>query len=337
MKRNLLLAISVLALTAASQSLFAAEVETPAPRERAARQAQPARTAAQRAAPSQQGAQSSTSSFTGSQAGGFGGGNIGGGSFADPVALCNRGFNSVSGGIPCPAVPFNYDSSHKIYGTGGGFYSYSIPFYGWAVIGLQGEVAAGRIRSSSTQSNTHFTGTGFGPDALGQATTESYSSTFNQSTNGSILVKFGVPVVNPLAMFGMGASSRMLIYGLVGPTFAKIDGQAAYVGSNYASGCAPFVVSSTCLSTTNAGGYASWSETRTGIGGGIGAEWQYIPGVTFRLEYRYTSFGDISKDVPVVATTGCVVGGAIPCATVAHIDIKNLNFQTVRFGVAFGL
>ena len=77
------------------------------------------------------------------------------------------------------------------------------------------------------------------------------------------------------------------------------------------------------------------SQARTGVAAGIGAELAFMPGVNLRLEYRYTSFGKISQDVPIALTSPCAVGTV--CATTAHIDISNLNFQTVRFGVAFGI
>jgi opacity protein-like surface antigen len=317
MKRSLLLAISVLALTAVSQPLFAAETETPAPRERAAqRERAPARQAArqpQRAAP----AQSQSSSFTGSQAGGFGGGNAGGGGFADPVALCGQGLGAFSGSFTCPSVPFNFSSTRKISATGGGYYSYSIPIFGWAVIGVQGEIAAGSIRSSSTQSNAHPTGFPFGPDGAGRVTTETYSADFNQGTNGSVLFKFGVPIVN----------SGVMVYGLVGTTFARIDGSYTYTGTS-----CPVI--GPC---TTAYGALNWNQTRTGVAGGIGVEWAYVPGVVVKLEYRYTGFGNISQDVPITVTSlnGGPCSGSF-CNATAHIDINRLHFQTVRVAVGLG-
>jgi Outer membrane protein beta-barrel domain len=366
MKGHLLLAISALAMSAVWQPLFAAEAETPAPREgapAAERERAPVRErAARERAPAQRqaAAQSSQSSYTGSQAGGFGGGNVGGGSFADPVNLCAQGLSPVSFSSSqssqssqaiCPGVPYNYSASHTVQGQGGAFYSYSIPLFGWAVIGVQGEVAAGSIRTSNTQSNTHLTGTPFGPDSSGRFTTETYSSSFNQGTNGSVLVKFGVPISIPL-MFGKGgpgivtkdgirpspynASQSILIYGLVGTTFARIDGSYAYTGTNCPAAPLP------CTGATSAAGALNWSQTRSGVAAGIGAEWQFMPGVNLKLEYRYTSFGNISQDVPVTVTS---LGGS-PCSrssgsnfctSTAHIAINNLNNQTVRLGVGFGL
>jgi opacity protein-like surface antigen len=357
MKRSVALAISVLALTAVAEPLFAAESETAAPveRERAApsaRRAQPARTQ-QRAAPQRQVAQqtqtSQGNSFTGSQAGGFGGGNVGGGSFADPVTLCHEGFTPSFGGIPCTGVPYTYSADKKIQGSGGGFYSYSIPL-GFAVIGLQGEIVAQRVNSSSTQSNTHndLTYCSSSPSPCGRVTSETYTSNFNIGTNGSLLVKFGIPVNIPL-MLGKGSpmvtkdgisrpyntSQTVLIYGLIGPTWARIDGSYAYYGTNY---CA--TSSCTFSPPTTASGALSWSQTKTGIGVGVGAEWGFMQGVNLRLEYRYTSFGSISQDVPLGvglatgSTCGLVTGSV--CASTAHIDISRLSFQSVRLGVGVG-
>jgi hypothetical protein len=320
-----------------------------AARPAAQRERAPARQAAQQQAPQRQApTQSSQSSFTGSQAGGFGGGNAGGGSFADPVALCGGGLNfSFSLQPPCPSVPYTYSASHRIQGTGGAFYSYSIPLFGWAAIGVQGEVAAGSIRTSNIQSNTHFTNQPFGPDGLSpRTTTETYSSSFNQGTNGSVLVKFGVPISIPL-MLGKGpgivtkdrirpdpysANQKVLIYGLVGTTFARIDGSYTYTGTSCftLSPCTPF-------NSTTAYGTLNWNQTRTGVAAGVGVEWQFMPGVSLRLQYRYTSFGNVSQDVPITVTSlnGSPCSGSF-CAATAHIDIKNLNFQSVRLGVGFG-
>jgi hypothetical protein len=361
MNRSVILAISVLTLTAASQPLLAAESETPAPREgaapapeRATPSARPAQRTQpvqqQRAAQQQQASQSSqSSSFTGSQAGGFGGGNTGGGSFADPVNLCHDGFNETFNGISCTGAPYTYSASRKVQGSGGGFYSYSVPLFGWAIIGVQGEIVGQRVNSSSTQSNTH-------PDVpfgcCNRVTTETYTSNFNIGTNGSVLFKFGVPVNIPL-MLGRApgivtkdgvrtspynASQTILIYGLVGPTWARIDGSYTYSGTNYCAspvGCGS-------LTPTTAYGALNWSQTRTGIGAGVGAEWAFMPGVNLKLEYRYTSFGSISQDVPlavtqVFGTPGCPSTSVANCASTAHINISNLNFQSVRLGVGFGL
>ena len=94
MKRSLALAITVLALTAVVEPLFAAESETAAPVGRGLPLHRHGGPSLPRAAAAPSGRrlggrrrrvrQSQTSSYTGTQAGGFGGGNAGGGGFADP-------------------------------------------------------------------------------------------------------------------------------------------------------------------------------------------------------------------------------------------------------------
>jgi len=56
-----------------------------------------------------------------------------------------------------------------------------------------------------------------------------------------------------------------------------------------------------------------------------------------RLEYRYSSFGGISFDVPLARTCGgnCFlpnIGSTNP-----RVDLGNISNQTVRAGLAFGL
>ena len=55
-------------------------------------------------------------------------------------------------------------------------------------------------------------------------------------------------------------------------------------------------------------------------------------GLKGRLEYRFTYFGHISKDIPLMST-GC---GIYICGTNAHIDM-NAAFHTVRLGLGVDL
>src|SRR5262249_62346260 len=107
------------------------------PRERAAPAREQAAPSARRTAPARERAQparttatqSSSTSWTGNQAGGFGGGNAGAGSFADPVihqcaTQVQQGDSSFPGSFAfsscSPGVPFSF-SNTKGGGTGGGF------------------------------------------------------------------------------------------------------------------------------------------------------------------------------------------------------------------------
>jgi opacity protein-like surface antigen len=128
-------------------------------------------------------------------------------------------------------------------------------------------------------------------------------------------------------------NQTVLIYGLVGSTFARVDGSYSYSGTN----CPAAPIPCSGPNATTAYGALNWSQTRTGVAGGIGAEWSFMPGVNLKLEYRYTSFGNISQDVPIAVTSLAGLPCTGPsCATTAHIAINNLNFQTVRLGVGVG-
>ena len=56
-------------------------------------------------------------------------------------------------------------------------------------------------------------------------------------------------------------------------------------------------------------------------------------GVKARLEYRYTDYGKISKDVPL-ATNSLTCGTS--CGTNAHIDTRAFN-QRLMVGLGFDL
>jgi hypothetical protein len=151
MKRSVVLAIGALALTAVADPLFAAETEMAAPRAApSARRAQPV----QRAAPVRQAAApqaTQTSSFTGAQAGGFGGGNVGGGSFADPI--CQSSLGGLN--IGCTPISFN-QSLNKTGGFGGGVAQWMVPTgarigYSELVVGIMGDFGGGKTTSTSSR------------------------------------------------------------------------------------------------------------------------------------------------------------------------------------------
>jgi hypothetical protein len=326
MKRSLLLAISVLALTAVSQPLFAAEAETPAPRERAApareRQAAPAR---QRAAP-QQAAQSGQSSWTGSQAGGFGGGNAGGGSFADPPCQSTAGLNSLG----CVPTGLRFSLAHTG-GTGGAVYQYLFPFGNYFVAGVLLDIAASNSTASSSFSTVH-------PDAgPGSMTAENFYGSVRQGTNGSVRLKFGVPLNT---VFG-----NTLVYFTAGTVVSKIDTNYTYSASSVVTGgvgvgCAFF---NPACATSSFANYSS-SRTQTGFAGGGGVDIKlpgFGPGVVLRLDYTVNAFGSYSQTANIATTTvlgaGCIPSGSRVCAVTDSLKISGQTYQkpTVGVSVAF--
>ncbi len=87
------------------------------------------------------------------------------------------------------------------------------------------------------------------------------------------------------------------------------------------------------LLQTSVFGAASWNETRVGgtIGGGV--ETALWANVKARAEYRYTTLGKFSKDVPLANNFACPPG---TCGTTAHIDLKATN-QRFLVGLGFDL
>ena len=332
MTRRFLLAVGVLALTAGSQQLFAAEAETPAPTERAApaaerpapareRRAQPAR---QRAAQPQRPTQPSQASWTGSQAGGFGGGNAGGGGASDPFGVCAGGVNQNSnGGSACPQSTFNFGQGGKTPGTGGVSFAYNIPLGNQFVIGLEGNIAGGKVTGSSSQSNVHSTAS---VDFPGKMTSELFQSTLSEGSNATVRVRFGVPIMNYTA----------LIYGAAGVAVGKVGGSYSYMGSNFAprfDGGPQCPAFSACA--TNVFGAANFDTTRVGFSGGGGIELMTgIPGITIDIAYKYTTFGSFSEDVPLIVTNCFRIGG--PCSNgAAQIDLSHVSFQSVTAGINY--
>ena len=336
MKRRFLFAVSVLALTAASQQrLLAAEAETPSPTERAApaaerpapeerrapareRRAQPAR---QPAGQPQRPTQPSQASWTGSQAGGFGGGNAGGGGASDPFGVCAGG---VFTGGPCPQSTFNFSQGGKTPGTGGVSFAYNMPLSNQFVIGLEGNVAGGKVTGSSSQSNVHSTAIADGP---GNMTSEMFQSTLSEGSNATVRVRFGVPIANYTA----------LIYGAAGVAVGKVGGSYSYMGSNFGPLPVPGGVQCPAFTAcaTNVFGAANFDTTRVGFSGGGGIELMTgIPGITIDLAYKYTTFGSFSEDVPLIVTN-CGVN-AISCSNgTAHIDLNHVSFQSVTAGLNY--
>jgi opacity protein-like surface antigen len=333
MKRRFLFAVSVLALSAGSQQLLAAEAETPAPPEKAApaaerpapaeerrapareRRAQPVQ---QRAAQPQRPTQPSQASWTGSQAGGFGGGNAGGGGASDPFGVCAHG---VSTGGPCPQSTFNFGQGGKTPGTGGVSFAYNIPLGNQFVIGLEGNVAGGKVTGSSSQSNVHSTAS---VDGAGFMTSELFQSTLSEGSNATVRVRFGVPIMN----------STALLYGAAGVAVGKVGGSYSYMGSNF--GPVPSGVQCPAFTAcaTNVFGAANFDTTRAGFSGGGGIELMTgIPGITIDIAYKYTTFGSFSEDVPLIVTN-CFANGGCSNGT-AHIDLNHVSFQSVTAGINY--
>jgi outer membrane immunogenic protein len=299
LKHHFLLAISVLALTAVSQPLFAAEVETPAPApaaERAPARQRPAQPARERAPAQRQAAQQSpTSSFTGSQAGGFGGGNTGGGGFADP-AYCGGLIGSFSN--TCGNTFQNISRSTGF--IGGAEYGYMFPIGGYWVAGFAADLSGSTLKASNTQTTTKFVGT--------VPIYETYSSSQRQAASSTLRVKIGfVPWMNTL------------VFATAGGAAGTVEGNFSYTGTDPTTGGTAF-------------GTGNYNLLRFGyvVGGGVTVAYPVLgnTAANVTVEYLYQNLGTVDQAYLVVAT-----GGA---ASFALTSMKTEN-STVRLKLSYGL
>jgi len=324
-------AIGALALTVASQPLFAAETETAAPTERAApaRRAAPppaARRVPQRAAPQQQATQtqaSQTSSYTGAQAGGFGGGNAGGGGFADPICLTSAGGLNIG----CTPATFNH-SLNKTGGIGGGVIQYMVPVTPWIMVGIMGDLAGGKSTTSSTQSYIYPTDISCCSSSF--TTAETYTNSVSQSTTGSIRLKAGV--VTQLGWYG-----SIMPYVTVGWVRTKFEGSFSYTASNYSSFQPSCAFNPSC--STIAASTLNWSHSANGVIYGFGVDVPipaFGPGVVIVLDYSRADFQSFDVAAPVAITTpGCVSGPTKACATTDTLSVSHTSSNRFTAGVRF--
>jgi opacity protein-like surface antigen len=339
-------AVSVLALTLGAPSVFAADREIPAAEP--APKAAPARerpAPVRRAARPVQTATAQPSSWTGNQAGGFGGGNISAGNFADPVlhpcaAQVFAGGSvtfpaAVFAGPGCPAtsVPLAFDNN-KGYFTGGGFIGSTVQ-YGNIVYGIEGDIAGkASSESSSVQSSTvtvaystpvgGFTGGFSNPTAT---RTDLISGSVRQGVDGSIRPRIGY-LINPWTM----------IYATGGIAFNHVSASYSYASTITYTNLAISGNLSPQVAVDTLAGSGSVDKTLTGGTAGGGVEVIIAPGWKARLEYRWSGFGNLSFDVPLARTctgAGCAAVVLPGASGTAHIDIGNIAFHTIRAGIGF--
>jgi opacity protein-like surface antigen len=119
----------------------------------------------------------------------------------------------------------------------------------------------------------------------------------------------------------------MLLYATGGVSFLEAKGSFAYEGSIPAN-------------PTTVSGSGNWSDTLVGftVGGGVESDVSSlfgIPGVKVRAEYRYTSYGNYSKDIAL----GCsgVCNAITAPSNNAHIEVSNIDNHKFMLGVGFEL
>jgi hypothetical protein len=301
-----------------------------APAEERARPARIRNGGQQLPAPIEQGVQtqpSQTSSFTGAQAGGFGGGNAGGGAFADPICL------NFTGGLSngCTAPPFNHSLS-KTGGIGGGVLQWTTAVTPWIVVGIMGDFAGGKTTASSSQSFFYPSD----PSIPGQVTTETYTSSVSQSTSGSIRFKAGIVTSLP------GWYGSIMPYATIGWIRSKFEGTFSYNASNYSSFAPPCAFDPSCSSI--AASAVNWSHQANGVIFGFGFDIPIPavgPGVVLVIDYSRANFQSFDVNAPVAIGVkngfACIQGQTQVCATndTLHVSSPSSNRVTVGLRVKF--
>ena len=295
MRKLLISSVGVLSMFVMAGQAMADEFRAPPKRERAAA---PAR-APQQAAPQQQ-----ASNWSGGQAGGSNGASSVNNSFVEPGAFnyapVSPGFGIC--GSSCYQTPFSF-SGHKTSYIIGAFLGYRWQVGMW-VVGVEGDINWQKGETSHAQNTP--------PPWLSY---ELFTGSQKQGADGSIRGRLGY-LVTPWT----------LLYATGGLAIGQVSGSFSYAGCTTAT-CSTF--------GTNVVGAASWSDTRVGGTVGAGAETQVWTGVKARLEYRYTDYGKISKDVPLT-NNNSLVCTASTCGTNAHIDTRAFNHR-LMVGLGFDL
>jgi opacity protein-like surface antigen len=213
--------------------------------------------------------------------------------------------------------------------VGGVSFAYNIPLGTQFVIGLEGNIAGGKVTASSSQSNVHSTALADGP---GFMTSETFQGTLSESSNAAVRVRFGVPFANYTA----------LLYGSAGLAVGKVTGSYNYSGSNFPANPPTGIGGAQCtiVCATNVFGAANFDTTRVGFSGGGGIELMTgIPGITIVLDYTFTTFGSFSEDVPLIVTNcgpAAVQFTPISCANgTAHIDLSHVSSRRITAGINY--
>ena len=261
------------------------------------------------------------SPWSGFYVGGFLGGSIGQQKFAEHgahqfFAPSGTGGATLLTPTSDAQTPFGFDD-RKIGLTGGGFAGYQYQF-GWMVIGAEADAAAKNLDSSGTAAvvaNATYTG-----NSPGQTESAGRSEFFNGSVRQNWDASARLRV-------GWLLTPSILLYGTGGVALGSIDSAFNYSATTVynQNGGAPI--------THTTFGAASWNELRVGWTAGAGFETALGPNWKFRAEYRFTDFGQSTKDISLLRASS---NSALPNtgSSAAAADVT-ASFHTLRLGVAY--
>jgi outer membrane immunogenic protein len=282
-------------------------------------------------APEQPAPKTAQTSWSGAQIGGQGGLSNMAQGFAEPGASqCFRDHALPGSPIApsCPETPFGFDTRSLKSASGGGSIGYNFQF-GGMILGLEADLSAKNGNSSGNQPVPPVVNGGFGAACPGcfSTRTESFSGNVNQGTDSSFRLRFGY-LVTPMTM----------VYLTTGAAVEKVSGSFSY--SAYTVNNIPIPGAAVGRYQDTTTGSGTWSETKTGWTVGGGVEVAVGGGWKARVEYRYTGFGNLTENVPLARSCTAITSGCPSPnsgSTNAQIDLGGLNFQTVKFGLAYSL
>jgi outer membrane immunogenic protein len=313
--------VGVLCTVAIMHPAVAAEIPATPKRERVAERPAPQRPAP-RPAPTQ------GANWTGGQLGGSNGVSSVNNSFVDPGSfICPFGstFNSN-----CFETPFNF-SGHKTVYTIGPFIGYRVQLGNW-VVGLEGDWSY--KHQPTTTSLNQDSSTSISVTNSNYLRTDAFSGAVKQEWDSSIRGRIGW-LVTPSSLF----------YITGGVAFGEISGSFGYTGNLFSCGSSASPVSGPCASSSSlvatGATVVTWSDTRVGSTVGAGWESELFAGLKWRAEYRWTDFGDYTKNFSFA--TGCAGSSPSPASSCTSspsssvsINLKE-SFHTFRVGLAVDL
>lgn len=246
--------------------------------------------------------------WSGGQVGGNAGGSIGNNNFVEPGSI-------VCFDAGCPETPFEFDGNPGSF-VGGIFIGYRWQM-GNSVFGVEGDATWQELETSKTQSTVTELCCGYRSDF--------FNGSIKQQWEGSIRARYGW-LVTPV----------VLVYATGGVSFGEISGSFSYTGTTATASVGEFGGAQ----PTTVAGSGSWNDTRVGFTVGAGVESDVsnflgIPGAKTRFEYRFTSYGNYSKDVPL-SCSGICTDATAPSSN-AHIDLKDIYNHKFMFGLGFEL
>jgi len=243
------------------------------------------------------------------------GGNFGGGWGSQTINGTDTGIdsNGPSAGLPLISSVSDTTRLSGVFGGGQVGYNYELP-NNW-LLGIEADVDASGIRGSSTACLPVISDAsgGFTPGTIGGC--GSISSKLEDF--GTVRGRVGY-IWNNVMLYGTGGWA----WGHAAATTTPICG-ASPTAPCPGAGAGPII-----------GDILSFSNTFGGWAAGGGAEWQFLPHWTLRLEYLHLQFNGIGMNATAAGTF--IMPGCCTINSTESISARsNMGVDTVRVGMNY--